>query len=89
MNVHVPFEGDIAGTDLPIPFDKIAGPVGVLPADRDTPLLVYCRSGPMSKIATAELVRVGYRDVADLDGGMLAWEKSGRTLAHGQDGSVC
>ena len=85
----MPFEGDIAGTDLPIPFDKIAGPVGVLPADRDTPLLVDCRSGPMSKIATAELVRVGYRDVADLDGGMLAWEKSGRTLAHGQDGSVC
>ena len=80
VNVHVPFEGDIAGTDVSIPFDKIAGQVSLLPADRDTPLLVYCRSGRMSKIAAAELVRVGYRDVADLDGGMLAWEKSGRTL---------
>lgn len=80
VNVHVPFEGDIAGTDVSIPFDKIAGQVSLLPADRDTPLLVYCRSGRMSKIAGAELVRLGYRDVADLDGGMLAWEKSGRTL---------
>ena len=89
VNVHVPFEGDIAGTDLSIPFDKIAEQVGVLPTDRDTPLLVYCRSGRMSKIAAAELVRLGYRDVADLDGGMLAWEKSGRTLVGtDQDGSV-
>ena len=89
VNVHVPFEGDIAGTDLSIPFDKIASQVGVLPTDRDTPLLVYCRSGRMSKIAAAELVRLGYRDVADLEGGMLAWGKSGRTLVGTvQGGSV-
>lgn len=80
VNVHVPFEGDIAGTDVSVPFDQIASQVSLLPADRDTPLLVYCRSGRMSKIATAELVRLGYRDVVDLEGGMLAWEQSGRTL---------
>lgn len=80
LNVHVPFEGDINGTQLSIPFDQIAEKASLLPADLDTPLLVYCRSGRMSAIATAELARLGYRDVFDLDGGMLAWEKSGRSL---------
>ncbi len=80
LNVHVPFEGDIEGTRLSIPFDKITDQASLLPADLDTPLLVYCRSGRMSAIATKELVRLGYRDVSDLDGGMLAWEKTGRSL---------
>ena len=80
VNVHVPFEGDIEGTQLSIPFDEIAEKASLLPADLDTPLLVYCRSGRMSAIATAELVRLGYRDVSDLDGGMLAWAKTGRLV---------
>ena len=81
LNVHVPFAGDIEGTKLSIPFDQIADEVKLLPPALDTPLLVYCRSGRMSAIAAAELIRLGYRDVSDLDGGMLAWEKSGRSLA--------
>ena len=80
VNVHVPFEGDIEGTQFSIPFDEIVEKASLLPADLDTPLLVYCRSGRMSAIATAELVRLGYRDVSDLDGGMLAWVKSGRLV---------
>ena len=81
LNVHVPFEGDIEGTKLSIPFDQIADEAKSLPPALDTPLLVYCRSGRMSAIAAAQLIRLGYRDVSDLDGGMLAWEKSGRSLA--------
>ncbi len=89
LNVHVPFEGDIEGTKFSIPFDKIAEQASSLPADLDTPLLVYCRSGRMSAIAAAELVRLGYRDVSDLDGGMQAWEKSGRlVLRTGSDWAV-
>ena len=80
LNVHVPFEGDIEGTNLSIPFDTIANSTKLLPADRDTPILVYCRSGRMSAIASKELNRLGYRDVSDLDGGMVAWEKSGRPV---------
>ena len=80
LNVHVPFEGEIEGTGLKVPFDKIADQASLLPADLNTPLLVYCRTGRMSAIAAAELFRLGYRDVSDLDGGMLAWEKSGRSV---------
>ena len=80
VNVHVPFEGDIEGTKLSIPFDAIAGQIAKLPAGRDTPLLIYCKSGRMSEIAAVELLRLGYRNVSDLDGGMNAWENSGRIL---------
>ncbi|KUI30300.1 sulfurtransferase [Mycobacterium sp. IS-1496] len=80
VNVHVPFEGDIAGTDLSIPFDQIADQADRLPADRSTPLAVYCRSGPMSTTAAATLRDLGYTDVIELRGGMRAWQADGRPL---------
>lgn len=80
INVHVPYEGDIAGTDLTIPFDQIAAQTDRLPTLRSTPLAVYCRSGRMSQIAATTLVNLGYRDVVELAGGMQAWQQSGRTL---------
>jgi rhodanese-related sulfurtransferase len=41
--------------------------------DRSQPLLMVCRSGGRSGRAAAELVRLGFREVANLTGGMLAW----------------
>ena len=81
INVHVPYEGDIPGTDLSIPFDQIAQQTARLPAERSTPLAIYCRSGPMSATAAAELSALGYTDVVELRGGMRAWQASGRSLA--------
>lgn len=80
INVHVPFEGDIAGTDLSIPFDQIGAQSASLPPERGTPLAVYCRRGPMSATAVATLSQLGYVDVVELQGGMRAWEASGRSL---------
>lgn len=80
VNVHVPFEGDIPGTDLSIPFDQIAAQADRLPADRDTPLAVYCRSGPMSTAAAETLRDLGYTDIVELRGGMSAWQADGRPL---------
>lgn len=81
INVHVPYEGEIAGTDLSIPFDQIEAQSGLLPSDRSIPLAVYCRSDRMSAIAAQSLSRLGYDDIVELDGGMHAWEQSGRALS--------
>ncbi len=80
INVHVPDEGSIPGTDLSIPFDAIEPRADELPADRSTPLAVYCRSGRMSAIAVETLARLGYTSIVELDGGMIAWEADGRRL---------
>ena len=82
VDVHVPFEGTLPHTDLAVPYTDVAAAVslGVLPADRSTPIAVYCRSGPMSAEAAATLSRLGYRDVLDLAGGMRAWTASGRPV---------
>lgn len=79
VNVHVPFEGDIAGTDLSVPYNRIRPQAEKLPVP-GTPLAVYCRSGSMSADAVPVLVALGYDDIVELDGGMLAWEESGRKL---------
>lgn len=45
--------------------------------DKDTPLLVVCRSGRRSASACDALSRAGFSQVHNLAGGMLAWNQSG------------
>lgn len=79
INVHVPYEGEIEGTEKFIPFDQIVGHAD-LPADRNAALLLYCRSGSMSATAGEALIAAGYTNVAHLRGGMQAWQAGGRPL---------
>lgn len=80
VNVHEPFEGNIPGTDLSIPFNQIAQQADQLPQDKDAKVVVCCRSGAMSAIAARALVQMGYTNVWNLDGGMNAWRQAGLPL---------
>lgn len=48
--------------------------------DPDVPYLLYCRSGNRSG-ETASIMRdLGFADVADVDGGILAWTDAGNEV---------
>lgn len=79
VNVHIPYDGEIAQTDLFIPYNHIAGQLDKLP-DQNARIVVYCRSGPMSTSAAQTLAAAGYTGVMELAGGMSAWEAAGYAL---------
>jgi rhodanese-related sulfurtransferase len=80
INVHIPYEGELEQTDAFIPYNEIAQHLDQLPADKNARIVLYCRSDRMSNEAAQELVKLGYTDVWNLDGGMIAWEQVGYPL---------
>jgi rhodanese-related sulfurtransferase len=80
--VKTPYIGEIEGTDLYIPYTQLAARASELPADKGAKILVYCRTGTTSAIAAQTLIDLGYTNIWNLDGGMVAWEASGRTLVN-------
>ena len=79
INVHVPREGEIAGTAYHIAYDQILRD-SRLPEDKAAQILIYCRSGNMSAEAGQALLDAGYTNVVELRGGFNAWKASGRPL---------
>jgi rhodanese-related sulfurtransferase len=64
----------IAGAAL-MPMASIMARYRELPADR--PIHVICHSGNRSAAVAQFLVSAGYRDVANVTGGMVAWVRAG------------
>ncbi len=62
--IHVPL-GDLMGS-----LDKLA-------PHKDDEIIVYCRSGKRSAMAAQLLGQSGFKNVRNLDGGMLAWQSAG------------
>ncbi|MBI2561763.1 MAG: rhodanese-like domain-containing protein [candidate division NC10 bacterium] len=82
-NVHVPYEGEIAKTDAFIPFDQVEKQLHLLPTRKDAKIVLYCMSDRMSTIASETLVRLGYTNIWNLQGGMVEWRKQGYPLISG------
>jgi rhodanese-related sulfurtransferase len=77
INVHVPYEGEIEKTDALIPYNKVDKIVEKLPSDKAAMVVLYCRSGRMSRESTEALVTLGYTNVWNLDRGMIGWKEAG------------
>jgi rhodanese-related sulfurtransferase len=52
-----------------------------LPKDR--PLFMHCAAGKRSLVAAELLKRNGYEDVANVEGGIIAWQKAGHPTRQG------
>ena len=76
INVHIPYEGEIPGTDLFIPYNEIEK----LDLPKDSRIVLYCRSGSMSRTASEQLVEHGYTNVFDLKDGMNGWREAGNEI---------
>jgi adenylyltransferase/sulfurtransferase len=72
LDVREPYEYQIAqiGGTL-IPQNDVPNRLGEIPRDRE--IIVHCRSGARSQRIAEFLKQSGYKDVANVAGGILAW----------------
>jgi hydroxyacylglutathione hydrolase len=71
--------GPIDGA-INVPLGQLAERMSELPRERT--LAVYCSSGYRSAIAASLLLKGGWEHVADLAGGITAWDSSGASVEH-------
>jgi rhodanese-related sulfurtransferase len=79
---HEHVAGHVAG-DRHIVLPELSSQAGSL--DRNSPVVVYCRTGNRSEVAADALVASGY-DAYSLEGGFVAWLEKG--LPAEPDGAV-
>ena len=72
--------GHISGAVL-IPLGELAERAGELSKDR--PVVAVCRAGGRSAQATTILQQAGFKEVANLTGGMLRWRAEGHAVEGG------
>jgi len=84
--VDVRSPAETAGPDgrlpgiLLIPLPELAKRAEEIPTDR--PAVLLCHSGSRSALATQELIQAGRQRVANLRGGLRAWQREGLPLEH-------
>ncbi|QXD15354.1 rhodanese-like domain-containing protein [Rhodocaloribacter litoris] len=74
IDVREPNERNIAsigGTNVPL--QKLPDTIEDVVEDKETRIVVYCRSGSRSARAVEYMRAMGYRNVVNLEGGILAW----------------
>jgi sulfur dioxygenase len=70
-------------TAMLIPLGELAERTGELAKDR--PIVAVCRAGGRSAQATNILQKAGFKDVANLTGGMLRWRAEGHAVESGSE----
>jgi rhodanese-related sulfurtransferase len=78
VDVHTPEQKHIEGTDAFIDYSQVKARLDEFPKDKNTEILVYCRSGSMSAEASQVLSDAGYTNVKNLIGGVNAYSEQHR-----------
>jgi len=50
--------------------------------DKNTPVFVYCLGGGRSAAAAAKMKELGFKEIYDMQGGMMAWNNSGKPVVN-------
>lgn len=68
--------GHLANATL-VPYDALSSNTHLLPADKATPIFIYCRSGHRSGIGSETLASLGYTSIHNMGGGLVDWSAAG------------
>jgi rhodanese-related sulfurtransferase len=85
LDVRTPEEfraGHIKGATL-IPVAELSHRIGELGSAKERRILVYCRGGNRSMAASRILKQNGFSDIANLQGGIMAWTGAGYPTVKG------
>lgn len=69
-------EGHIKNSVL-IPFNELEERYSELNAEKDSEIIVYCRTQNRSQIAAKILLSLGYTNISFVLGGFMEWHKNG------------
>ena len=78
-------EGHIKGSTLANWEDKAAFEAHTKHLDKDQAVYVYCRSGKRSSDAANFLSEQGFKNVINLEGGILEWKQEGKQVEAGSE----
>jgi len=71
------FTGGRIGGARHIPLGVLKKKIKEIERFKESPVLVYCRTGARSAVAASQLVAAGFTDVTNLQGGIQAWQSAG------------
>ncbi len=53
---------------------------GLAKLDRERPVFIYCASGGRSRQTMTRMMKMGFKEVHDLEGGITAWRQAGEPV---------
>ena len=48
--------------------------------DKNTPIILYCRSGNRSSMSANKISKLGFKEIYNLEGGILEWIEEGNAI---------
>jgi len=63
-----------------IPLDQLSGKMNKISKDR--PVFIICASGGRSRSATQQLIKAGYDNVTNVQGGTMRWQMAGYPISN-------